>query len=68
MGAAGVAAWASVEALGEGDGEASSHGGDRVWNMPLRADRGRLWVGNDRERQVFGTARRHMVLRGRGIG
>src|SRR5258707_12175257 len=59
-----VAAWTSNEAPGEGDGETSSHGGDRVGDVSFGPDRRRLWIGNRRERQAAGVFGWHMVLRG----
>src|SRR5437867_1736508 len=36
-----LAAWASRQVLGEGDGQASAHGGDRIWNVALGPQRRR---------------------------
>src|SRR5271154_2737137 len=52
------------QVLGEGDDQASAHGGDRIWNVALGPQRRRRGVGNRRERQVLRTAWRDEVLRG----
>src|ERR1700756_5934101 len=62
----GIAAGASRQGPGEGDNEALSHRGDRVWNVPLGSYARRLWVDNLRERQIPRAARRNLVLRGEG--
>src|SRR6201998_3382596 len=62
----GIAAGASRQGPGEGDNEALSHRGDRVWNVPLGSYGRRLWVDNLRERQIPRTAWRNLVLRGEG--
>src|SRR5271169_6494167 len=54
----------SRQVLGEGDDQASAHGGDRIWNVALGPQRRRRGVGNRRERQVPRTAWRDEVLRG----
>ena len=46
-----VAARASVERPGEGDGQSLSQGGDRVFDVALGSDRGRLGVLDDGEGQ-----------------
>jgi hypothetical protein len=47
----GLAARASVERPGEGDGQSLSQGGDRVLDLALGSDRGRLGVVYDRKGQ-----------------
>ena len=59
-----LTARASRQLLGEGDDQASAHGGDRIWNVALGPQRRRRGVGNRRERQVLRTAWRDEVLRG----
>ena len=56
-----VAARTSVERPGEGDGQSLSQGGDRVFDVTLGSDRGRLGVVDDRKVQRLGAAG---VLRG----
>jgi hypothetical protein len=56
-----VAAWASVERSGEGDCQSLSQGGDRVLDVTLGSDRGRLGVVDDGEGQGLPAAE---VLRG----
>ena len=52
----GLAARASVEGPGEGDGQSLSQGGDRVLDVALGSDRGRLGVVDDRKGQRLGAA------------
>src|SRR4249919_4382176 len=59
-----LTARASRQVLGEGDDQASAHGGDRIWNVALGPQRRRRGIGNRRERQVLRTAWRDEVLRG----
>ena len=59
-----LTARASRQLLGEGDDQASAHGGDRIWNVALGPQRRRRGVDNRRERQVLRTAWRDEVLRG----
>src|SRR3954471_4327812 len=59
-----LTARASRQLLGEGDDQASAHGGDRIWNVALGPQRRRRGVGNRRERQVLRTAWGDEVLRG----
>src|SRR5207237_7788079 len=61
-----VATRASREGPGESDDEASPQGRDRIWDVALGSDRRCLWVGNRREWQIAGVARRRVVLRGKG--
>src|SRR5271155_1740670 len=56
-----VAARTSVERPGEGDGQSLSHGGDRVLDVALGSNRGRLGVLDDGEGQGLRGAG---VLRG----
>src|SRR5271170_7741980 len=56
-----MAARTSVERPGEGDGQSLSHGGDRVLDVALGSDRGRLGVLDDGEGQGLRGAG---VLRG----
>src|SRR5271163_5271538 len=58
-----LAARASVERPGEGDGQSLSQGGDRVFDVALGSDRGRLGVVDDGEGQGLPAAG---VLRGKG--
>jgi aerobic C4-dicarboxylate transport protein len=59
-----LTARASRQSLGEGDDQASAHGGDRIWNVALGPQRRRRGVGNRRERQVLRIAWGDEVLRG----
>src|SRR5271155_626725 len=51
-----LAARASVERPGEGDGQSLSQGGDRVLDVALGSDRGRLGVFDDGEGQGLRAA------------
>ena len=48
------AAWAARQARDDADVETAPHRRDRIGNVPLRAERRRLWVDNFREWKVLG--------------
>src|SRR3954453_2969834 len=54
------AARASMQALGQGHGEPSSHGGDRVRPVPPGSDRERRAVGNLRKGETLRSPRRDL--------
>ena len=59
-----AAARAAWQACDDSCDEPSTHGGDRVWDVPFGPQGGILGVGNCRVWQVAGAERRDEVLRG----